>query len=47
MPAHHFENHGGVLIKKKFAGFEKYYRNGEETMAWYRKAYPKIFPATH
>ena len=43
MPAHHFENHGGVLIKKSFAGFEKYYRNGEETMAWYKKAYPKIF----
>ena len=43
MPAHHFENHGGVLIKKKFVGFEKYYRNGDDTIAWYKKAYPRIF----
>jgi hypothetical protein len=43
MPAHLVENHGGVLIKKRFVGFEKYYRNGDELMAWYKKAYPKVF----
>ena len=40
---HHVENHGGVLLMKRFEGFEKYYRNGDELMAWYRKAYPKVF----
>jgi hypothetical protein len=25
LPAHHFNNRGGVLIKKEFVGFEKYY----------------------
>ena len=42
MPAHHFNNRGGVLVKKQFAGFEKYHKNGEEMMAWYKKAYPSI-----
>lgn len=42
VPAHHVENHGGVVIKKRFIGFEKYYRNGDEMMNWYKKAYPKI-----
>ena len=32
MPAHHFNNRGGVLIRKKFIGFEKYHRNTEEMM---------------
>jgi hypothetical protein len=25
LPAHHFSNRGGVLIKKEFVGFEKYH----------------------
>ena len=25
LPAHHFHNRGGVLVKKEFAGFEKYH----------------------
>ena len=41
MPAHHFNNRGGVLIKKQFAGFEKYHKNVDEMMAWYARAYPK------
>ena len=43
MPAHHFHNRGGVLIKKQFAGFEKIHKNGEDVAAWYRKAYPEVF----
>ena len=39
-PAHHFNNRGGVLVKKQFAGFEKYHKNIDEMMAWYGKAYP-------
>lgn len=42
MPAHHFNNRGGVLIKKQFAGFEKYHRNIDEMMDWYKKAYPNL-----
>ena len=40
LPAHHFNNRGGVLVKKQFAGFEKYHKNLDEMMAWYKKAYP-------
>jgi hypothetical protein len=40
LPAHHFNNRGGVLVKKQFAGFEKYHKNIDEMMAWYAKAYP-------
>ena len=40
MPAHHFNNRGGVLVRKQFAGFEKYHKNLDEMMAWYGKAYP-------
>jgi len=43
LPAHHYENHGGVVMKKRFVGFEKYYRNSNEMMAWYKKAYPTAF----
>ena len=32
MPEHHFNNRGGVLVKKQFAGFEKYHKNTEEMM---------------
>jgi len=42
MPGHHFINRGGVLIQKKFVGFEKYYKNADEMMAWYYRAYPSI-----
>lgn len=45
-PAHHFHNRGGVLIKKHFAGFEKYHLNGDEMMSWYTKAYPLAFKKT-
>ena len=40
MPAHHFNNRGGVLVRKQFAGFEKYHKNIDEMMDWYKKAYP-------
>ena len=40
LPAHHFNNRGGVLVKKQFAGFEKYHKNVDEMMAWYAKSYP-------
>ena len=42
LPAHHFNNRGGVLVKKQFAGFEKYHKNVDEMMVWYSKAYPSI-----
>lgn len=41
-PAHHYNNRGGVLVKKTFAGFEKYHKNTEEMMDWYKKAYPSL-----
>lgn len=44
MPAHHFHNRGGVLIRKQFAGFEKYHKNQNELMSWYVKSYPDAFP---
>ncbi len=44
MPAHHFNNRGGVLIKKQFAGFEKYHKNHNDLMTWYTKSYPQAFP---
>ena len=45
IPAHHVANHGGVVFKKQFHGFEKYYRNNEDLMNWYRRAYPRFFKA--
>ena len=42
LPAHHFNNRGGVLVKKQFAGFEKYHKNLDEMMAWYKKSYPDL-----
>jgi len=42
MPAHHFNNRGGVLIRKKFIGFEKYHKNQTELMQWYNMAYPGL-----
>lgn len=41
MPAHHFNNRGGVVVLKDFVGFEKYYQNGDALMSWYQKVYPK------
>jgi len=29
-PGHHFNNRGGVVLKKQFAGFEKYHKNSED-----------------
>ena len=46
LPAHHFNNRGGVLVKKQFAGFEKYHKNVDEMMDWYKKAYPQIVAAS-
>lgn len=43
LPAHHFHNRGGVLIKRAFVGFEKYYVTNDDMMAWYKKAYPASF----
>ena len=42
LPAHHFFNRGGVLVRKQFAGFEKYHKNVDEMIAWYQKAYPHL-----
>ena len=42
LPAHHFNNRGGVLVRKQFAGFEKYHKNLDEMMDWYKKAYPDL-----
>ena len=42
LPAHHFNNRGGVLVKKQFVGFEKYHKNLDEMMAWFHKAYPTL-----
>ena len=42
LPGHHFHNRGGVLIQKGFIGFEKYHKNLDDMMAWYKKAYPAI-----
>jgi hypothetical protein len=42
LPGHHFANRGGVLIKKSFVGFEKYHRNIDDMMGWYKKAYPVV-----
>jgi hypothetical protein len=30
MPGHHFSNKGGVVVQKEFAGFTKYFKNGDE-----------------
>eukprot|EP00349_Pseudokeronopsis_sp_Brazil_P000193 CAMPEP_0202958846 /NCGR_PEP_ID=MMETSP1396-20130829/3125_1 /ASSEMBLY_ACC=CAM_ASM_000872 /TAXON_ID= /ORGANISM="Pseudokeronopsis sp., Strain Brazil" /LENGTH=89 /DNA_ID=CAMNT_0049677135 /DNA_START=740 /DNA_END=1009 /DNA_ORIENTATION=- len=43
--AFHFSNRGGVLMEKRFVGFEKYYQNEEALMNWYKKAYPLNFAA--
>ena len=43
LPAHHFTNHGGVLVKKEFLGFNKYVTDGEEQMEWLKQAYPHIY----
>ena len=43
MPEHYFSNRGGVIIKRQFVGFEKYHRNLDDMMGWYKKAYPKIW----
>jgi len=40
MPGHHFNNRGGVVVLKDFVGFEKYYKNGDDMMAWYKKTFP-------
>jgi curved DNA-binding protein CbpA len=42
-PAHHFVNRGGVLMKKEFVGFAKYFQNDKELTAWYKKVYPTLF----
>ena len=42
LPAHHFSNRGGVLIKKEFEGFAKYFKNDEELTDWYWRVYPKL-----
>jgi hypothetical protein len=43
MPAHHFNNRGGVLMEKEFKGFTRYFKNGEDQLAWYKMAYPAIY----
>ena len=43
LPAHHYSNRGGVLIRKEFVGFEKYHKNNESLMRWYKQAFPQIF----
>lgn len=46
IPAHHVNNRGGVVVRKQFAGFEKYHKNHNELMTWTAKAYPTAFPIT-
>ncbi len=36
MPAHHFTNRYGVLMMKEFLGFEKYFRNNDDMLSWYK-----------
>ena len=43
LPAHHFHNRGGVVVLKQFTGFEKYYQDNDDMMAWFKKAYPQSF----
>jgi len=43
LPAHQYHNHGGVLVKKQFVGFEKYHRNLNDMMDWYKKSSPDAF----
>ena len=43
LPAHHFNNRGGVLVQKQFVGFEKYYQNSDAMMRWYKMAYPDLY----
>lgn len=43
VPAHHFHNRGGVVVKKEFTGFEKYYQNSDDVYEWYKMAYPAKF----
>lgn len=38
-PAHHFNNRGGIVVMKEFAGFQKYYQNQGEYDAWMKDAY--------
>lgn len=40
MPGHYFNNRGGVLLKKQFAGFMRYYPNDSYQLAWQKKVYP-------
>lgn len=42
MPGHHFHNRGGVVVMKDFVGFEKYYQNNDDMMAWYKRVYPNV-----
>jgi hypothetical protein len=34
MPGHYFNNRGGVLLKRQFAGFMKYYPDDGYQLAW-------------
>lgn len=45
MPAHHFNNRGGILVMKQFVGFEKIHKNRADIDDWYKKAYPSLFIA--
>jgi len=42
-PSHHFVNRGGVLIKKEFVGFSKYFQNDKELTNWFERSYPDVF----
>lgn len=42
LPSHHFVNRGGVIMKKEFLGFAKYFKNDQELTKWYNKVYPEI-----
>ena len=41
-PGHHFENRGGVVSRKQFTGFEKYFQNQGRLEEWTMKAYPQL-----
>lgn len=43
LPAHHFNNRGGVVLKKEFIGFGRYFKDEADQMQWLHQAYPSIY----
>ena len=45
-PYYHYVNKGGVLLRKEFEGFQKYFKNDSEVTEWLYKAYPNEMAKT-